>query len=47
VVIGLVMLWLVLLVMEISLGGLIHVLLLAALGVMAYGPLTTGSGEGS
>ncbi len=36
------MAWLVLLVMEISLGGLIHVLLLAALGVTLYGPLTTG-----
>jgi hypothetical protein len=39
-VIGLVMLWLVLLVLQISLGGLIHVLLLAALGVVLYGPLT-------
>ncbi len=36
------MLWLILLVLEISLGGLIHLLLLAALGVMLYGPLTTG-----
>ena len=39
-VIGLVMLWLVLLVMEVSLGGLIHVLLLAALGLTLYGPVT-------
>ena len=36
------MLWLILLVMQISLGGLIHLLLLAALGVMLYEPLTGG-----
>ncbi len=35
-------LWLILLVMQISLGGLIHVLLLVALGVALYGPLTAG-----
>lgn len=40
--IGLVMLWLILLVMEVALGGLIHLLLLAALGVMLYGPLAEG-----
>ncbi len=36
------MLWLIALVMGISLGGLIHLLLLAALGVTLYGPLVTG-----
>lgn len=42
--IALVMLWLILLVTGISLGGLIHLLLLAALGVMLYEPLLAGRG---
>jgi hypothetical protein len=41
---GLVVLWLILLVMQVSLGGLIHLLLLIALGVALYGPFTTGRG---
>jgi hypothetical protein len=36
------MLWLIALVMQVWLGGLIHLLLLGALGVMLYGPLTAG-----
>lgn len=40
--IALVMLWLILLVTGISLGGLIHLLVLAALGIMLYEPLLAG-----
>jgi hypothetical protein len=44
VAIALVMLWLILLVTGISLGGLIHLLLVAALGVAFYEPLIAGRG---
>jgi hypothetical protein len=39
---GLVVLWLILLVMQVSLGGLIHLLLVIALGVALYGSAISG-----
>jgi Family of unknown function (DUF5670) len=40
------MLWLILLVTGISLGGLIHLLLVVALGVMLYEPIIAGRSRG-